>query len=520
MILCFYTPNLMDYLREMIDLSLTCFLIYAIGFLIPIDFLKRLWLCLLLSLFSLIVFFKLSFYYLFESKLTLSAFYIILETNASETKDFFSLYFNWIIGTLFLLIFIPIVRQLHLLVAHQTRFNSLGLYNGHSKMNFRFTILIIGGIFISIYIINKKTKALNIAYTSIDAYKSYHEMQDIFKNDLGQSESDHFFNIKSEDHEQTYVLVIGESTTSRNMSLYGYERETNPLLEEIKDELLVFNDVISPHAHTIPSLNKALSFSNYENEEDYNLGSLIQVMNAANFETYWLSNQKPLGLYENMITLLSKASDQQVFLSEDNHQYGAYDEYLLDPLNELLSQSVNKKFIIVHLMGTHSVYKHRYPSKYDFFNDIPKTKFPSDKATEMINTYDNALRYNDFVVREIIESVRKEKTNAYVIYLSDHGEEVFQDIDFVGHSEHRGSRTMFEIPFLVWLSEGFRKSDSKNHLYENYLDRKYLTDDLIHSILDLSQVKLNLFKPERSIFNSNFKTRQRIIKGTIDYDKQ
>lgn len=518
MILCFYTPNLMDYLREMIDLSLTWFLVYAIGFLIPIDFLKRFWFCLLLSLFSFMVFFKLSFYYLFESKLTPSAFYIILETNASETKDFLTLYFNWVIVILFLLIFIPLFKQLYLLFARQPSFKKLDLYKYHSKTNFLFTLFIIGGIFVSIYIVNKKTIALNIVYTSIDAYASYQEMQDIFRNDLGQSESDHFLNIESEDHEQTYVLVIGESTTSRNMSLYGYERETNPLLEEIKDELLVFKDVISPHAHTIPSLNKALTFSNYENLDKFNLGSIIQIMNAANFETYWLSNQKPIGLHENMITLLSKASDQQVFLSEDNHQYGAYDENLLGPLNEALSQSVNKKFIIIHLMGTHSVYKHRYPSEYDFFDDIPKTKFPSDKATQMINTYDNSIRYNDFVVREIIESVRKEKRNAYVLYLSDHGEEVFQDIDFVGHSEHRGSRTMFEIPFLLWLSEDLRKSNSKTDTFENYLNRKYLTDDLIHSVLDLSQVKLNMFKPERSIFNSNFKIRQRIIKETIDYD--
>ncbi len=41
---------------------------------------------------------------------------------------------------------------------------------------------------------------------------------------------------------QTIIVVIGESLTRNHMSLYGYPRNTNPLLSERKDNLYVYNN--------------------------------------------------------------------------------------------------------------------------------------------------------------------------------------------------------------------------------------------------------------------------------------
>ena len=55
------------------------------------------------------------------------------------------------------------------------------------------------------------------------------------------------------------------------MSLYGYKQETNPLLKKIEKEgdLYKFIDVISPHSTTILSLEKALTFYNYEGSKEW-----------------------------------------------------------------------------------------------------------------------------------------------------------------------------------------------------------------------------------------------------------
>src|SRR5690606_39947201 len=83
--------------------------------------------------------------------------------------------------------------------------------------------------------------------------------------------------------------------------------------------------------------------------------------------------------------------------------------------------------IFLHLEGCHISYHKKYPDSFNFFTDTPKTKFNSAKAHQTINEYDNAVRYNDFVVSEVIDLVKKANKNSYVMYFSDHGEEVFRN---------------------------------------------------------------------------------------------
>src|SRR5690606_16161635 len=109
-------------------------------------------------------------------------------------------------------------------------------------------------------------------------------------------------------------------------------------------------------------------------------------------------------------------------------------EKVIPEINKVLEQPDKKKIIFVHLIGTHSTYKFRYPDHYKKFTDTPQTKFPSTTSTTLINEYDNAILYNDFVIRSIIDAVKSKDENSFVIYFADHGEEVFHEIDFVGHS--------------------------------------------------------------------------------------
>ena len=517
-ILPFYSNHFLNYAREIIDATLTWFIIYALGFLLSFKVVKRFWFFVTLTLFSFSIFFKLSFYYLYESKLTLSAFYILFETNASEAGEFLSTYFNWFVIVLFLILFFALYKQYQSLFSKTPTKYSIDVYSSFKIKNVLIASFLLGGVFISGYVIKKKLSAYNIYYSTKNAYMGYEEMQRVFQSNLAKPTSNHFSGIISKDIPQTYVVVIGESTTSKNMSLYGYYRKTNPKLEEIRDELLVFNNVIAPNAHTIPSLNKVLTLSNYENIKAIEMGSALQLANGAGFETYWISNQQPLGIYENMVTLLSKACDNQIFLSEENSRYGSPDEVVFPHLKSALQDTAKKKLIIVHLMGTHSVYKYRYPESFNIFKNAPQTKFPSETATTMINEYDNAVLYNDFVVREIIDLVKAENKNSFVVYFSDHGDEVFHDINFIGHSEYQGTDAMYEVPFLVWLSEDFKKFNANAKNIAHYTDRKYLLDDFIHSLFDLGRIQFDQLEPERSIFSPDFKNRKRIIKNHIDFD--
>ena len=126
--------------------------------------------------------------------------------------------------------------------------------------------------------------------------------------------------------------------------------------------------------------------------------------------------------------------------------------------------------------------------------------------------YDNSILYTDFILDEIFK--RFEDKNALVIYFSDHGQEIYEnDSNFAGPTpEENGSRSMIEIPFIVWTSDKFREMyPEKVDALKNSADNPYRTDFLIHTILDLMDIRTENFDATKSIVNEKFdKFRLRI----------
>ena len=317
--------------------------------------------------------------------------------------------------------------------------------------------------------------------------------------------------------EELFVIVVGESTNKKHFNLYGgYQRETTPLLNEIKEELSVFNNVISPHTYTIASLSKVLTLGNYEDPEKIYQGSVLQLFNQADFQTYWISNQRPIGMMDTQITKIGMGANKYVFLNtKHTNDNTNFDSALLKPFNDAINDKGAKKVIFLHLLGTHMDYKKRYGEKDEYFKGIPGSEFKSENAYSMINSYDNAVRYNDKLLREIIEIVKNQQMNSYVLFFSDHGQEVYDDVNFFGHTiDQNTTKNMFEIPMFIWSSVKY----NKNKVFNFNLDNKYMTDDLIHSIADISGIKSKEIDFTRSIFNEKFKARKRIILDSVDYD--
>ncbi len=514
----FFSAQPKYFLKEIVEFFLFSSIVYAIGLIIFRGIFRLCWFVFSTLFLFVIAFFKTAFYYLYQSKLTISAFYIIFETTGYESSGYLSTYYDnyLILLTIVTFVFLFLTwRQLLLLYKKEIKWFYFPTFNKKGILIYLLTISCITG---SIYIIDLKLKHNNIIFLIKDAYVSYQEAKELFQTNLVEPKNEHIKNVSSKEEPQTYVVIIGESTSARNMGLYGYYRNTNPLLSEIKDELLIFEDVISPHTHTISSLNKMLSLSNYENPDAIYCGSIVQLANAAGFSTYWVSNQQPIGINETLVTTISKATKEQYFTNALTNRQVEYDEALFPFIDKVLDYEDKKKVIFIHLYGTHITYKHSYPPHFSTFTDTPVTNFPSARSTEQINHYDNSIVYNDFIVRSIIEKVRAKNEKSYVMYFSDHGDEVFQDIDFVGHSEYHGTDPMYEIPFIVWTSEKFREFYPTLDSLTNYLDRKYMLDDLIHSFSNLSQIKFNQYQPERSIFNEQFRYRNRMLNSRVNFD--
>lgn len=487
----------------------------------------------------LMAFFEAAYVSIYKERITTSTAFILLETNFSETKEYLYEYFTPSIFLLALIFLIPSVfiligvkkaiQQYTFKSAFKAIFidirtlvifiESLWLKTQHKawkKWLIGVVLLVLGTV---IYLKSNHHK-YHAAFQLFSGYEKYQQEVEKYKAFFSDSEKSSYLKTvqkNKNDDKETLIITIGESTTKHHLGIYGYHRNTTPNLAKINDELVVFNDVISPHTHTIPALEKVLTFGTTNNPSDKELGSLVQLVKAAGYKTYWISNQIPVGINETMVTMLSKAADYSYFTNLGGEkELHSLDERVLPIIKKVLTDNHNKKVIFVHLLGTHTQYKNRYPKSFNQFKDAPSTPFGTQQAFDAINQYDNAVLYNDFVISEIISLLKSNATpneKQQMIYFSDHGEDVYQTVDFNGHSESIGSYPMFEIPFVFW-------SNNKNELkkYKPFADRKYMTDDFIYSVADLLNISFEGMKNENSIFHPTYQTKQRIVKQHIDFD--
>ncbi|MFW5705962.1 MAG: sulfatase-like hydrolase/transferase, partial [Bacteroidota bacterium] len=227
---------------------------------------------------------------------------------------------------------------------------------------------------------------------------------------------------------QTFVLILGESASRRHMSLYGYHRQTNPRLES-RDDIIIFDNVVAPYSNTIQSVLSIMSESNLENYKTVDESiDLMDVFHSAGFETWWISNQPPMGIWENLVSVFASQADHLIFVNTTTNTSmeatltTSWDSKVFEPFAEALESPAMNKFIVLHLMGSHSAYYKRYPSQFERFSG--KGKVERTRAE-----YDNSRLYSDFIVDSLLTMLAGHAEVAggrlaTAVYLSDHGENV------------------------------------------------------------------------------------------------
>lgn len=341
-------------------------------------------------------------------------------------------------------------------------------------------------------------------------YAKYHrqlaEMNRLLINNQNAPALTHF-QVANPDAESTVVLVIGESTNSQRMGLYGYGRDTTPKLESMRDQLTVFKHVFAPRPYTIEVLQQALTFGDQLNPNAYLTdANILNVMKQAGYKTYWITNQQTVTARNTLLTTFSKQTDVQVYLNNNRMQNASqYDEAVIDPFIDALSDKDKRKFIVIHLLGTHMKYKYRYPDHFSIFenrNGVPA--WVKDQDLDQYNEYDNAIRYNDHIVYSLISALSGTNPDGYLLYLSDHGEEVYDDKAryFNGRSEGNPSSSMYTVPFMVWASPRWKSRHSVN--LADYQDRVYSSSNLLHTLVDLGDISFDQWQSQRSVVNKDF----------------
>ncbi len=297
------------------------------------------------------------------------------------------------------------------------------------------------------------------------------------------------------DNEKTVVvLVIGESARKANFQLYGYKRDTNPLLSRQKG-LKVFQ-ATSCATYTTAGTKAIL--------EPKNSSKLYEVLPNYAFRTgidvAWRTSnwgEPPIHIEE----YLSDNDLGKIYPDQDK----AYDGILFAGLRErILSSKKNKVLIVLHTSTSHGpTYADQYPKEFEVYKPVGKNVEEGQKNIAMlINAYDNTIRYTDFLLDSLINTLRSlTGWNSAMMFISDHGESLGEKGLFMhGLPMRLAPKVQYEIPFLVWTSEGFR--DFKNTAYA-----KEATEEELPAVLDQHYVfhsVLNLLSIQSSAYDQDF----------------
>ncbi len=327
------------------------------------------------------------------------------------------------------------------------------------------------------------------------------------------------------DNDQIFVLVISESQNRLHFSVYGYNRETTPFLRSIADDLYIFSDINSAAVYTNASVEKMITFADNHNDmQGYESGDLIRFFKDAGFKTYWLSNQYYLGPHDSLYSAIAYKADEAVFLNKISSFFletESYDEALLPYFDKILKdKDTKKKFVVLHLIGSHAPYEMRYPEGRGSFGwDMGiKDVMGGISKQKDIATYDNSIEYTDSILKDIISGLKASGDDSYLLFLSDHGVDVYDTYPdkSLPRSNSTLSPSMYQIPFIVWLSESYKNNyPGVAERMKKALNRRYQTDRVIHTIIDLSRLQHHFYAEEDSVISDNYTEKPVIINGAV-----
>lgn len=205
---------------------------------------------------------------------------------------------------------------------------------------------------------------------------------------------------------RTIVLVIGESTTRDDWSLYGYSRDTTPKLKalESKDSNLgTFRQAWSVDASTIAAFRSMFTFPVPQSAGDGRI-NLFALFSAAGWTVHWISNQDDIAIQTQYAVF---ASETQFINRMTGRSSASMDLNVLPTFKQALADPAPRKLIVVHLIGAHPHYALRFrdSDEIDWGHDhVMQNLNHLDRSPWVVaarNQYDWAMRYQDEVLSEL-----------------------------------------------------------------------------------------------------------------------
>lgn len=252
------------------------------------------------------------------------------------------------------------------------------------------------------------------------------------------------------------VLVVGESARYDHFALNGYGRDTTPLLAKIPN---LFSFKAEAHAN-LTYISVPYMFSNLPKEkinEAIYQTSMISILTKIGVKTSWVGTQTLLQYLQGYVKENIYHEANMVIIPGGSalYQMNDLDEVMLPYFDKILEME-GRKFIVLHTSGSHWNYSVRYPKDFEQFKPVCASEVKMDRTVcnqdELLNIYDNSILYTDYILDQIIKRLKDK--NAFVIYVSDHGESLGEEGRY-NHGTQPTPKEQTSIPLIFWGSDKF-----------------------------------------------------------------
>lgn len=368
---------------------------------------------------------------------------------------------------------------------------------------------------------------LKLSKTSEESHSYWNKIQTINQEKGVASCSEDSINV---------VFVLGESFIKAHSSLYGYPLKTMPNMEKENENgnLFVFEDLVTPYNGTSNAMKNLFCLNDMsKGEKWYQSIYWPQLLKKAGYKLYLWDNQKNFDKrHGNTFYEMYSHQVANVCYDRMNETAYDYDEAIVEDFKKNGQINYNgKNYVWFHLMGQHFAFADKCPTDKKVFQakDIKRTdSYLTGDMRQVIADYDNALHYNDEVLKSIIDLFRN--TNSVLVFISDHGEEAY---DYRAKAsrpamepglENEYAHCQYDVPMLIWCSDLYMKKhkDVVNEL-ANCTTHSSMSDKIGYSLIRLANIKTKHYVPQRDITNMNFQKTKRTIylmggEKSMDYD--
>lgn len=168
-----------------------------------------------------------------------------------------------------------------------------------------------------------------------------------------------------------------------------------------------------------------------------------------------------------------------------------HDAALLPYLEKELDKSDDDMFVVLHTYGSHFNYHERYPAEFRIHTPDKAEGIRVSYKKELRNAYDNSIHYTDYVLGEIVDMLKKKNVCSSMLYLSDHGEDIFDDSRArYLHASPIPTYYQLHIPYIIWFSDDYREAfPEKYRTAMSHGAYPVSTNSVFHTVLDIAGVR-------------------------------